>query len=112
MYPHKSNSESERKAAQLNFGLRRVMGSFHKGSLPETNSCIRCDSKNVIISAVKQGEDGEGCVLRLYEIDGKDSTVNITLFNKELSVLVPHNSLKTVDENGRELDAMEWVKAK
>ena len=112
LYPHKSNSESERKAAQLNFGLRRVMGSFHKGSLPENNSCIRCDSKNVIVSAVKQGEDGEGCVLRLYEIDGKDSTVNITLFNKELSVLVPHNSLKTVDENGRELDAMEWVKAK
>lgn len=108
LYPAGSYSENERKAAQLNFGLRRVMGSFHKGSLPEIKSCISCDSENVIISAIKQGEDGEGSILRLYEMDGKDSTVQITLFDKKISVSVPHNSLKTVDENGRELDAMEW----
>lgn len=108
LYPHQSNSESERKAAQLNFGLRRVLGSFHKGKLPETDSCVFSDSQNVILSAVKQGEDGKGCVLRLYEIDGKDSTVHITLFDKTISVPVSRNSLKTVDENGKELDAMEW----
>ena len=108
LYPACGNSENERKAAELNFGLRRVMGSFHKGSLPETNSCISCDSENIIISAVKKGEDGEVTVLRLYEIDGKDSTAHITLFDKKISVSVPRNSLKTVDENGKELDAMEW----
>ena len=110
LYPHHSSSESERKAAQLNFGLRRVLGSFHQGSLPETKSCISCDSENVIISAVKQGEDGEGIVLRLYEIAGRDTAAQITLFDKKISVSVPHNSLKTVDENGEELNAMEWEK--
>lgn len=108
LYPHRSNSESERKAAQLNFGLRRVMGSFHKGSLPETHSCISCGSENIIISAVKQGEDGACAVLRLYEMDGKENTARIALFDKNISVSVPRNGLKTVDENGKEMDAMEW----
>jgi len=108
LYPAGSYSGNERKAAELNFGLRRVLGSFHKGSLPEIKSCVSCSSENVIISAIKQGEDGEGSILRLYEMDGKDSTAQITLFDKKISVSVPHNSLKTVDESGRELNAMEW----
>ena len=108
VYPAGSNSENERKAAQLNFGLRRVMGSFHKGSLPETKGCICCSADNVIISAVKQAADGDGTVLRLYEIEGQDTTTHIRLFDKKITVSVPHNSLKTLDENGAELDAMEW----
>ena len=108
LYPACGNSENERKAAQLNYGLRRVMGSFHKGSLPESKGCICCDSENIIISAVKRGEDGADTILRLYEIDGKDSLAQITLFDQIISISVPHNSLKTVDENGEELDAMEW----
>lgn len=112
LYPACGSGENERKAAQLNFGLRRVMGSFHKGSLPESNSCISCDSENIILSAVKQGKDENGAVLRLYEIGGKDTTVQITLFDKKISVSVPRNSLKTVDEDGKELNAMEWGIAK
>ncbi len=108
LYPACGNSENERKAAQLNFGLRRVMGSFHKGSLPETSSCISCDCANVIISAIKQSEDGDGMVLRLYEIGGKDTTAQITWFDKKIFVSVPRNSLKTVNEDGDALDAMEW----
>ena len=108
LYPAISNSENERRAAEVNFGLRRVMGSFHKGSLPETNSCISCDSEHVIISAIKQGEDSDGTVLRLYEMDGQDSTAQISLFDQKIFVSVPRNSLKTVNENGEELSAMEW----
>lgn len=111
LYPAGSNSENERRAASLNFGLRRVMGSFHKGNLPEIKSCISSDSENVIISAIKQNEDGKGSILRLYELNGQDSTASITLFDKKISVSVPHNSLKTVDENGDELNAMEWKKS-
>ena len=108
LYPNAGNSENERKAAELNFGLRRVTGSFHKGSLPEKMGCICCDNDQIIISAVKQGQDNRGSVLRLYEMDGKDAAARITLFGKTVSVSVPHHGLKTVDENGTELDAMEW----
>lgn len=110
LYPHRSKSASEKKAAQLNFGLRRVMGSFHKGYLPESMGCISCNQENVIISAVKQGEDGKGSVLRLYEMEGETTQTDIRLFDKTISVSVPYNGLKTVDETGKELNAMEWEK--
>ena len=108
LYPACGNSGNERKAAQLNFGLRRVMGSFHKGSLPENQGCVSCDCENVMISAIKQGEDGNGTVLRLYELEGKDTAAQITMFDQKLSVSVPRNGLKTLDENGEEMNAMEW----
>lgn len=108
LYPSVSNSENERKAAELNFGLRRVLGSFHKGSLPESQSCVSCHSGDVIISAVKQKEDGEGMILRMYEMNGTDCTAQVTLFDQKISVSVPHNSLVTVDEQANALDAMEW----
>ena len=108
LYPACGNSGNERKAAQLNFGLRRVMGSFHKGSLPENQGCVSCDCENVMISAIKQGEDGNGTVLRLYELEGKDTAAQITMFDQKLSVSVPQNGLKTLDENGEEMNAMEW----
>lgn len=108
LYPACGNSGNERKAAQLNFGLRRVMGSFHKGSLPENQGCVSCDCENVMISAIKQGEDGNGTVLRLYELEGKDTAAQITMFDQKLSVSVPRNGLKTLDENGGEMNAMEW----
>ena len=108
LYPAGSNGDNERRAAQLNFGLRRVMGSFHEGTLPEIKSCISCDSENVVISALKLGEDGKGNVLRLYEISGQETTAEVKLFDKTLSVPIPHNGLVTVNEDGRQLDAMEW----
>lgn len=108
LYPACGNGGNERKAAQLNFGLRRVMGSFHKGSLPENQGCVSSDCENVMISAIKQGEDGNGTVLRLYELEGKDTAAQITMFDQKLSVSVPRNGLKTLDENGEEMNAMEW----
>lgn len=69
---------------------------------------ISCDNENSILSAVKKKEDGDGNVLRLYDISGKDTSAQITLFGKTVCVSVPRNGLKTVDDHGRELDAMEW----
>lgn len=108
LYPSSSHSENEKKAAQLNFGLRRVLGSFHTGHLPEQMGCIESDNENVIISAVKQKEDGEGIVLRMYEIDGEDTDASVKLFGQKISVRLPHNGLVTVDDNANTLDAMEW----
>ena len=108
LFPHQDNSTSEKKAAELNFGLRRVMGSFHKGHLPEKMGCIDVSGDSVMISAVKQSEDGTGSILRAYEMDGKAASAKIKLFDKTVSVSLSHNAMKTYDENGNELNAMEW----
>lgn len=110
LYPSSSHSENEKKAAQLNFGLRRVLGSFHKGHLPEKMGCVESDNENVIISAVKQKEDGDGIILRIYDLSGEDSQANIQLFDQTILVRIPHNGLVTVDDSANTLDAMEWNK--
>lgn len=108
LFPHKGYSDSEKKAAELNFGLRRVLGSFRKGQLPEKLGCIEVDKENVIVSAVKRSEDGNGNILRAYEIGGEDTTASVRLFGKAVPMKLPHNSLKTYDDSGKELNAMEW----
>lgn len=108
LYPFQNAAMSQRRADELNFPLRRVTGTFHKGELPETKSCISVEEPNIIVTAVKQAEDGAGTILRFYEAEGTDTTAHITLFDQNITVEAPHNSLKTVDDQGKARNAMEW----
>ena len=50
-----------------------------KGMLPETGySFLNIDQQNVIIQAVKQAEDGDGYIVRLRELTGKETKVTLT----------------------------------
>jgi alpha-mannosidase len=46
---------------------------------PEEDSFISVDSKNVILSGMKQAEDGKELIVRLFEVEGKTTTVNLKL---------------------------------
>ncbi len=46
--------------------------------LPETFSLVRCSQENVIIETVKQAQDGNGWILRLYEAFGKRGQAELT----------------------------------
>lgn len=107
VFPYISDSDSDTKAAELNFALPRVMGSFHKGKLPETYCGFECDSKNIIVSAVKEAEDSQATVIRMYEADGKDTETNIKLFDKKLKVSFGHNQVKTFKDSN-EVNMIEW----
>jgi alpha-mannosidase len=48
-------------------------------SLPEKESFFFIDKKNVILSGVKKAEDGEELILRLFEIEGKETLTKVTL---------------------------------
>lgn len=106
VYPFDGNSAAEKTAAELNFGLRAVMGTFHDGNLPESMSYIKAE--NVIVSAIKESEDKNGNIIRFYEIDGKDTDVNLKLFDKTIKTEVKRNSIKTFKENGDEVNLIEW----
>ena len=43
------------------------------GKYPESYSFFNVDQNNIIIQAVKQAEDGDGFIIRLREIDGKET---------------------------------------
>lgn len=110
VFPYESNSEAQRNASVLNFGLRAVKGSFHNGSLPMKMSCFSCDNDDVIVSAVKKSEDGDEAVIRLYEINGKEGELSFELFGEQIHSRIAHNELKTFGKGGKELNLIEWEK--
>lgn len=110
IFPYTDNASAERKAEELNFELRYVLGTFHDGVLPERFGSVECDRDNVIISAVKQHEDSEKDVVRMYEMNGDNTTVSVRLFDKIIKTEISHNEVKTFADNGDELDLIEWKK--
>jgi alpha-mannosidase len=46
---------------------------------PEDDSFISVDSKGVVLSGFKQSEDGNELIVRLFEVNGKETTVNVNL---------------------------------
>ncbi len=108
VFPYEDSADAERRASELNFGLKHIMGSFHGGSLPQKMCCFECDSDDIIVSAVKQSEDGDESVIRFYEMNGRDARLQMKVFGKEISIEISHNAIKTLNEDGKEINIIEW----
>ena len=111
LFRHKSVTETEKRARELNFGPRHIMGSFHRGELPEKMSCFECDNEGILVSAIKQAENKDTAIIRCFEAEGKDLVANIKFFDKNISFTLPHNSIRTFSELGEELDLIEEPKS-
>ena len=57
----------------------RSMGDMPAGCLPETFSFVSVDRPNVVISAVKQAEAGDGLIVRFHDAYDCHSTVTLTV---------------------------------
>ncbi len=111
VYPFEGKSDAERKASELNFGLRTVMGSFHKGYLPEKDSFIKVSNDNIIVSAIKKNEDNNGTVIRFFDIEDKDTDAEIELFGKAIKTSVGKGEIKTMmtsDDSVSEVNLCEF----
>ena len=87
--------------------------TFHKGALPTTFGGIEVEKENVVVTAVKPAEDGEGVVLRLNEVEGRNTVTKLRLFDDNFEIAVPHHGVKTLlvkDGKATETDFMEWGK--
>ena len=60
-----------KRALQLNTPLTAIMENHHNGCLPISYQGIAISQENIVLSAFKKAEDGEGYVLRAYECAGK-----------------------------------------
>jgi alpha-mannosidase len=74
LFPHASSWETAgtvRRAAELNQAPVAFFATFHpEGGLPQSDSFISVEPENVMVTVLKQAEDGDGFVLRAYETDG------------------------------------------
>ena len=69
-YPHSGTWQTGgtvKEAFSLNCPLKAIPVSAQNGSLPETNSYINCDNEDIVIDAVKQAQDGNGIIVRVYQ---------------------------------------------
>ena len=68
-----------RKAYELNVPPTGVSETYHQGALPTVFTGVSIDAENVVVTAFKPAEDGNGCVLRLFETAGRDTIARISL---------------------------------
>lgn len=110
VYPYINNADAEKRAEELNVGVRYITDSFHNGNLGGEISCFSCNNENIVVTAVKENEDGNGNVIRFYDVNGVDSHADIEIFGKNISADVSHNEIKTFDFSSNELLLTEWAK--
>jgi alpha-mannosidase len=74
LFPHSGSWESAgtvRRAAELNQPPVALFATFHpEGSLPQCDSFLHADPANIMVTVLKQAEDGDGFVLRAFETIG------------------------------------------
>jgi alpha-mannosidase len=67
------------RASELDQPPTALMESAHTGPLPPQDSFLRIDAPNVVLSALKEAEDGAAAIVRCYETAGTSTTATIEL---------------------------------
>lgn len=67
-----------RRAKLLNKAPTAIMENNHEGKLPDHFGGLHCGKENVVISAWKQAENGNGIILRAYETNGMETEATIS----------------------------------
>ncbi|MBR5152897.1 MAG: alpha-mannosidase [Clostridia bacterium] len=93
--PCRNTTEASRIAYELNMPLRYLNETFHKGSLKTEFSGLSVSAENIMVSAIKTSEDGEGLVIRAYETENKSTRAELNLFGKKVSATFAPGEIKT-----------------
>ena len=72
-------SKAVRLAADFQRGLSPVMLTRRDGSLPSETSFVDISSGQLIVSALKQADDGRGLIVRIWNPTGDKQTAKLTL---------------------------------
>jgi alpha-mannosidase len=121
LFPHAGSWEAAgtvRRAVELNQPPIALFATFHpNGTLPQSDSFITVEPESVMVTVVKQAEDGGGFVLRALETSGAAAHASIRLpklgrvieadfgANEIQTFLIPSDSSQAVLET----DLLEWL---
>ena len=76
--PFEGVAKTVKETRLWNCPLTNIVETWHEGTLPSVGSALEVSAENVILSAFKVAEDGDGLVLRLYETDGIAAPVTVS----------------------------------
>ena len=108
IYPHKGDFRTGqvfRKGFEFNEPFVVVRTEKHNGDLPKSFSFFSVEPANVILNSIKISEDfNDALILRVYEIDGKDASVQIKTpykFIKVEEVNMVEDKISDLESNGK-----------
>lgn len=108
-------SDTAKLAYYLNYPMTAIKATGDSSTLPETFSAITLDRDNVICETIKETEDGNDTIIRLYEFKNSKSHLNIKtgfkfekaylcdLSENEISELPVENGVIKTDIGGFEI---------
>jgi alpha-mannosidase len=82
LYPHAGGWKDAltiRRGYELNYKVVSLPTDKHDGTLSPEHSFVQVGQDNVIVSALKKGEDDNALILRFYEWAGKSGNVTLRL---------------------------------
>lgn len=120
IFPHQGSWQEAgtvRRAAEINHGPVALAGNMGpEGFLPLAAAFLEVEPRSVVAQVLKQAEDGDGLVVRLYESSGEAARATVRLpyleraFEADFApseiktFLLPHDARRPV----REVNILEW----
>ncbi len=80
LYPHAGDWKAAltvRHGYEYNYRMYARMEEPHAGELPASHSFVRVEPDNLVLTAMKKAEDGDGLILRFYEWAGEKTEARI-----------------------------------
>ncbi len=72
-------AEAFKAGYAFNHPLIPVATTVHEGELPPEAGALEVLTPNVMVAALKQAEEGEGIILRLFELEGRQTQAQVRL---------------------------------
>ncbi|MBS1823424.1 MAG: alpha-mannosidase [Acidobacteria bacterium] len=82
LYPHAGSwkqADTVLRGYEFNYKMQANQIESHSGNLPATRSLVRVTPHNLVLTAMKKGEDSNSLILRFYEWAGEASRAKITV---------------------------------
>ena len=98
LIPHKGSWQKTSTAKwveNLNNPPITLIEHCHKGRLSGSQSFMKVDKEDVVVTVLKKAEDTDNMVLRLYETEGKSTQVDIALFERNWKTQINPCEIKT-----------------
>ena len=118
LLPHTGAAAHEfiRMARVLNRMPTVLPESFHDGPLPQKQSFIAVDNPQIIVTAVKQAEDGDGVIVRAYEAESTaaDAEIKLLFMDRTVRARFAPGEIKTFklpfdrEKEAAEVNLLEW----
>lgn len=74
-----SVSDATRAGAAFGLPMNVASTDIHKGALPPSRGFAEVLTPNVMLAAIKKAEDSDALIVRVYEVEGKDTEARIRL---------------------------------